>query len=292
MVALKVPDRLSILTYVSQYYNYFHGRSPIGGMAGMKRPPSEAEEEPSGKKASPQPARGLPLSPVSTNAMVQRKDRGAEGPPLKAALPSHCLCFQRPSQSRRATSRSVGQAATVGVSPGPHPPGPSAGSQKDQVDGPAAWRGRLKPVEKKHPAERTPGPAGPQPSLSDASEDALMVDWFRLIHEKQLLLRLESELMYKCPETPPSGGGAWGWRRGHCPEGGRARLTAAVPTEALKSPQDRQREQDLLTQYVSTVNDRSDIIDFLDEDRLQCLQRPEGPGAQQRGTQVPQNLLD
>ncbi|XP_032315757.1 MICAL-like protein 2 isoform X1 [Camelus ferus] len=95
MVALKVPDRLSILTYVSQYYNYFHGRSPIGGMAGVKRRPSDSSEDPSGKKAwspparpTPTPTRGQPLSPVSTNPTVPQKDGGTEGPPLKAGQAS------------------------------------------------------------------------------------------------------------------------------------------------------------------------------------------------------------
>ncbi|XP_018617622.2 MICAL-like protein 1 isoform X1 [Scleropages formosus] len=80
MVSMKVPDRLSVITYVSQYYNYFNDKSHANPPC-LKRPSGAGLGEPAVKR--PPEDRGL------------ESQLGADSPPKRGTLSSTCAACQK-----------------------------------------------------------------------------------------------------------------------------------------------------------------------------------------------------
>lgn len=75
MVAIKVPDRLSVVTYVSQYYNNLHDKPQLGG-PGVKKAVATKRHQPDNDPVGPDAKR---LTPSHANTHTPSKERHSMG---------------------------------------------------------------------------------------------------------------------------------------------------------------------------------------------------------------------
>ncbi|KAG8511152.1 MICAL-like protein 1, partial [Galemys pyrenaicus] len=92
----------------------------------------------------------------------------------------------------------------------------------------------------------------------EGREDDLLVDWFRLIHEKHLLVRRESELIYVFKQQ--------NLERRQADVEYELRCLLNKP-EKDWTEEDRDREKVLMRELVTLIEQRNAIVNCLDEDR-------------------------
>jgi len=101
---------------------------------------------------------------------------------------------------------------------------------------------------------------GSEDSNTSASvdEDALLSSWLETINEKNHLVRRESELVFIAKHHELEGKQAdIEWELRHIMN----------KAEALKTPEDKTKEEDLLQQLVTVVHERSKLVDKMDDER-------------------------
>ncbi|CAH6791158.1 Micall1 [Phodopus roborovskii] len=93
---------------------------------------------------------------------------------------------------------------------------------------------------------------------NEGSEDSMLVDWFKLIHEKHLLVRRESELIYVVKQQ--------NLEQRQADVEFELRCLLNKP-EKDWTEEDRAREKVLMQEFMTLIEQRNAIVNCLDEDR-------------------------
>lgn len=92
----------------------------------------------------------------------------------------------------------------------------------------------------------------------DEEEERLLVDWFTLIHQKHLLVRRDAELVYTAKQQSLEE------RQADVEYELRCLLNKP---EREWTPEDRGRDQELMAELVTIIEQRNHIVNTMDQDR-------------------------
>lgn len=93
---------------------------------------------------------------------------------------------------------------------------------------------------------------------NDEEEEVMLVDWFTLIHDKHMLVRREAELVYTAKQQ--------NLEERQADVEYELRCLLNKP-EKEWSEEDRAREQELMAELVTIIEQRNHIINSMDQDR-------------------------
>ncbi|XP_069764455.1 MICAL-like protein 1 [Narcine bancroftii] len=212
-----------------------------------------------------------PPKPPSTHSPVLSPHPSPESNRLKATiadLQPKSSCKENPFDRK---SSPVGGAAPLRPRKGPkpaRPPAPGHGFplikrkvHANQYIPEESIQGELEQLEQELDELELRGVALEEKLRNcenDDDEDDLLVDWFKLIHEKHLLVRRESELVYTFKQQ--------NLEERQADVEYELRCLLNKP-EKDWTDEDRTREQELMQELITVIEQRNAIINSLDEDR-------------------------
>ncbi|XP_053439974.1 MICAL-like protein 1 [Nycticebus coucang] len=221
-------------------------------------------------RASPGPQPAKPCSSATPTPLLLVGDKCPASPPGSSSpqLQLKSSCKENPFNRKPSPAASpTTKKATKGSKP-VRPPAPGHGFplikrkvQADQYIPEEDIHGEVDTIERQLDALEHRGVLLEEKlrgGVNEGGEDDMLVDWFKLIHEKHLLVRRESELIYVFKQQ--------NLEQRQADVEYELRCLLNKP-EKDWTEEDRGREKVLMQEIVTLIEQRNAIINCLDEDR-------------------------